>query len=195
MLHGHTGANLHQLGAQFESQLMTELCQLWRGIRMHTTPYHLQFNGVVELPSSTTADLMSRVGRVASSVNESVVGNTYMVTGEMVNLLMLGWESCLPDQLEFSPPPTKAQHAHKYVVKILKRLEKVHAILREEQAVIRQEDWEEPSLYAPGNWIWLLNERRKQGDNPKLEAKFVRPDPIINVLPKHTCLIERQGQS
>ena len=35
-------------GAQFESQLMEELCQLWRVERTRTTPYHPQANGIVE---------------------------------------------------------------------------------------------------------------------------------------------------
>ena len=35
----HTGQ-----GAQFESQLMTELCQLWSVNKTHTTSYHPQAN-------------------------------------------------------------------------------------------------------------------------------------------------------
>ena len=35
-------------GAQFESQLMTELCQLWGVDKTRTTPYHPQANGMVE---------------------------------------------------------------------------------------------------------------------------------------------------
>ena len=35
-------------GAQFESSLMAELCQLWKVEKTRTTPYHPQANGVVE---------------------------------------------------------------------------------------------------------------------------------------------------
>ena len=35
-------------GAQFKSQLMAELCQLWRVEKTRTTPYHPQANGMVE---------------------------------------------------------------------------------------------------------------------------------------------------
>ena len=35
-------------GAQFESQLMKQLCQLWHVDKTHTTPYHPQANGMVE---------------------------------------------------------------------------------------------------------------------------------------------------
>ena len=34
--------------AQFKSQLMAELCQLWNVEKTHTTPYHPQANGIVE---------------------------------------------------------------------------------------------------------------------------------------------------
>ncbi|XP_067932735.1 uncharacterized protein [Watersipora subatra] len=33
-------------GAQFKSQLMAEPCQLWNVEKTHTTPYHLQANGI-----------------------------------------------------------------------------------------------------------------------------------------------------
>ena len=35
-------------GAQFESQLLSELCRLWGVDKTRTTPYHPQANGVVE---------------------------------------------------------------------------------------------------------------------------------------------------
>ena len=36
------------LGRQFQSQLMAELCSLWQVDQAHTTPYHPQSNRVVE---------------------------------------------------------------------------------------------------------------------------------------------------
>ena len=39
----HTGQ-----GAQFKSQLMTELCRLWSVDKTRTTPYHPQANCMVE---------------------------------------------------------------------------------------------------------------------------------------------------
>ena len=35
-------------GPQFESQLLAELCQLWKVTKTRTTPYHPQANGMVE---------------------------------------------------------------------------------------------------------------------------------------------------
>ena len=51
--------------AQFESQLMAELCHLWNVRKTHTTHYHPQANGIVErnnrkLKNSLRALLLAR---------------------------------------------------------------------------------------------------------------------------------------
>jgi len=52
-------------GAQFQSQLMGDLCQVWGVNQSRTTPYHPQRNGVVEpnnrmLGSALRSLLLSR---------------------------------------------------------------------------------------------------------------------------------------
>ena len=46
------------LGRQFKSQLMAELCTLWRVNQTHTTPYHPQSNGVVERGNRVLGDAL-----------------------------------------------------------------------------------------------------------------------------------------
>lgn len=85
-------------GALFESQLMTELCQLWGMDKARTTPYHSQANGIVERGNSGLGDslraLLLRQGQgewdlVLSQIMRAFRGTPSSTTGETANLLML----------------------------------------------------------------------------------------------------------
>ena len=45
-----------------------------------------------------------------------------------------------------------------------------------------------------GNLVWLENKRRRKGENPKLQPKFVGPYEVLAAWGSHTYRIERQGQ-
>ena len=60
---------------------------------------------------------------------------------------------------------------------------------------IRQDDQEEPLLFAQGEVIWLQNRRRKKGESNKLQQKFVGPYHVVEAYSNHMYKIERQGQS
>ena len=45
-------------GTQFESELFTELCALWRVDKTRTSPYHPQSNGIVERGNRTLGDAL-----------------------------------------------------------------------------------------------------------------------------------------
>ena len=77
---------------------------------------------------------------------------------------------------------------------VRQRLEEAHSLLQEQQMHIRQEDDEEPPLYAVGDLVWLQNQRRRKGENPKLQPKFVGPYEVLAAWGNHTYRIERQGQ-
>jgi hypothetical protein len=60
---------------------------------------------------------------------------------------------------------------------------------------IRQEDVEEPLLFVEGDLVWLLNKRRRKGENPKLQPRFIGPYRVVEARANHTYKIDRQGQS
>ena len=87
-------------GAQFEPQLMTELCQLLGVDKTRTTPYHPQANGMVErnnkgLGDSLRAMLLGR-GQDERDVLlpqlRAYRGTPHTATGETANMMMLGRE-------------------------------------------------------------------------------------------------------
>ncbi|XP_067943126.1 uncharacterized protein [Watersipora subatra] len=122
-------------------------------------------------------------------------GNPHTVTGEMTNFMMFDRELRLPDQLECHPPPTETQSASDYVLQRQQRLEEAHEALSEAQMETRQADQEEPPLFTPGGWVWLVNRWRRRGPNAKLKAKFMGPYQVITAWPNHTYVVERQSQT
>ena len=66
-------------------------------------------------------------------------GTPHTATGETANVLMMGRELRLPDQLQHQPPPEEANPQHDFVVDMKERLEQAHEALRQQQLEIRQE--------------------------------------------------------
>ena len=175
-------------GAQFESQLMSELCQLWNVAKTHTTPYHPQANGMVERNNRGLGDslrtLLLNRGQdewdiLLPQVMRAFRGTPHSTTGETANLLMLGRELRLPDQLQHYPPPTEFQPQHAFAQATKETLDHAHELLRQQQMEIRQEDVEEPLLFVEGDLVWLLNKRRRKGENPKLQPRFIGPYRVV----------------
>ena len=103
-------------GAQFESELMQELCRLWGVAKTHTTPYHPQANGIVERNNRVLGDslrtlLLRREQEEWDSLLPQLMrafkGTPHSTTRETPNFLMLELELRLPDQLQNHPPPLR----------------------------------------------------------------------------------------
>ena len=190
-------------GAQFKSQLMTELCQLWGVDKTRTTPYHPQASGMVErnnkgLGNSLRAILLAR-GQDKWIVLLPKLLRAYQVTphtatGKTANM-MLGRELRLSDQLQQQPSPEESSPRHEFVDEIRDRLGQAHRALKQLQLKIWQDDQEEPLLFAPRDMVWLQNKRRKKGDINKLQQKFVGLYHVIETYDNHTYKIEQQGPS
>jgi len=77
---------------------------------------------------------------------------------------------------------------------MVEKMKVAHEILREKQWQVRKEDSEEPSLYQVGDWVWMVNYRRRRGQAAKLQPKFVGPYVVVEAMPNHTYKLERSGQ-
>ena len=100
--------------AQFKSQLITELCQLWGVNKTRTTLYHPQANGMVERNNKGLGDSLQAMLLGGGQEEWDVLlpqllrayrGTLHTATGETANMMMLGRELKLPDQLQQQPPP------------------------------------------------------------------------------------------
>jgi hypothetical protein len=191
-------------GAQFQSQLFQELCSLWRTEKTRTTPYHPQSNGVVErnnrgLGDALRALLLNQNQRewdlLLPQIMRAFRGTPHTTTGETPNLMMLGRELRLPDQLLYEPAPRPEQRCHEFTKETLERLEAVHQMLRDRQEQVRHADYLEPPLYRVGDLVLLESKRRRKGECPKLQPKFIGPFTVVKVYSNHTYLLEGAGQT
>ena len=82
-----------------------------------------------------------------------------------------------------------------YIQDLVGQLKEAHEVLREQQMKIREEDSEESPLFSEGDLVWLVNKRRKKGETPKLQPKYVGPYTILQSFANHTYKLERQGQA
>lgn len=81
------------------------------------------------------------------------------------------------------------------MVKLLQRLEEVHATLRHMQIAIKQEDRTEPPLSASRDWVWMVGKRRKRSGHPKLQARFLELYHVIKGRLNHTYQMKQQEKS
>jgi len=89
-------------GAQFQPQLMSDLCRLWGVNQSRTTPYHPHENGVVERNNRMLGDALRSLLRGRSQekwdtmlpqVMRAYRSTPHTSTDETPNLLMLGRDS------------------------------------------------------------------------------------------------------
>ena len=79
-----------------------------------------------------------------------------------------------------------------YIQDLVGQLKEAHEVLSEQQMKIREKDSEEPPLFSEGDLVWLVNKRRR-GENPKLQPKYVRPYTLLQSFANYTYKLERQG--
>ena len=121
-------------------------------------------------------------------------GTPNTTTGETANFMMLGWELRLPDQLIYDLPTSSETTQSQYVSELQERLRATHELLRDHQQEVPTTDSTEPLLFKSGDLVWLENKRRKKGENPKLQPKYVGPYEGKECRPNHTYLINRSQQ-
>jgi len=136
-------------GAQFQSQLLSDLCRVWGVNKSRTIPYHPQGNGVVERTNRVLGDSLRSLllGRgqeewdvVLPQVMRAYRDTPPTSTGETTNLLMLGRETRVPDHLNYHIPELLHSRVCQPIVYCC-------CILLEKQWQVRQEDSSGPPLY------------------------------------------------
>jgi len=189
-------------GAQFQSQLMSDLCKTWEVNQSRTTPYHPQGDRVVERNNRMLGDSPRSLliggsqeewDLVLPQIMQAYRRTPHSSTLETPNFLMLGRKTRVPEHLTYHVPAPES-NIHDYVDELITRMRTAHEVLREQQWQIRSDDSDDPPLYKVGDWVWMTSHRWRRGQAAKLKPKFVGPYCVIEVMPNHTYKVEHYGQ-
>ncbi|XP_067949617.1 uncharacterized protein [Watersipora subatra] len=120
-------------------------------------------------------------------------GTPHPATGETANFMMMGRELRLSDQLS-KPITADSQAVQPFVLELANWLEETYEIIQERQMKVRIEDDKEPPLFEVGDLVLLGNKRRRRGENPKLQPRYMGLYTITRCHANNTNQVERQGQ-
>ena len=192
-------------GAQFEGDLMTELCSLWKITKTRTSAYHPQSNGVVERGNRTLGDALRSMlvsyaqeqdswDRLLPQLMRAFRATPHSRTNETANFLMLGRECRLPDQLVYGTHTIQLTTRTSYAVALKNRLESAYDLLRLQQMLPpRSADCEDDLLFKPGDLVLVARKQKKKGVNPKLQSKFEGPFVISEAFGNGTYKVTGRG--
>ena len=128
-------------------------------------------------------------------VMRSIRASPHHSTGETANYMMFGRELRLPDQLIYGKATERETTREAYALDVQERLQKAHALLRQQQNRIRSEDVEAEPAFKEGDYVMMVNKRLKKGQTAKLAPKYVGPYKIMQVFPNRTYQLARDGQA
>ena len=117
---------ISDLGRNFESDLIKELCKIAGIKKLHTTPYHPQGNGQCERFNSTLCNMLGTLSDEEKSDWKSYLGcMTHASTTYSPYYLMFGRYPRIPIEVEFGlPKPNCGYNSSKsrYIQKLRRRL-------------------------------------------------------------------------
>ena len=184
------------MGAQFESKVIKEVCDMLHIRKTHTTPYHPQSDGLVERLNRTIQSML------ATSVNGQVeewesclpkvclAYNTskHAATGYTPFFLMFGRQPHMPLDIIYGVPPDHNQEHCQYAANIRRTMETAYQLAREnmQTSAIRQKEHYDLKVhgdkFAPGQLVWLCNPVVPKGKSKKLLAPWVGPYRVVKCL-------------
>ena len=184
------------MGAQFESRVVKEMCNLLHIRKTHTTPYHPQGDGLVERLNRTIQTMLTTTITSQAEDWESCLPkvclayNTskHVATGYTPFFLMFGRQPHMPLDIIYGVPPDYTQEHCEYATKLRKTMETAYHLAREnmQTAAIRQKEHYDLKVHGdkfiPGQLVWLCNPVVPKGNSKKLLAPWVGPYKVIKCL-------------
>lgn len=193
--HGTPRQLLTDLGTNFVSKLMKEICQILRIERLHTTAYRPQTNASLERSHRTLKDILSHyVNADHTDWDEwlpfavsAFCSTVHSMVGETPFFLMYGRDVELPFDEIFRPLKTRYDTDTNYASEMIQRLKIAHTRAREQldkniDRVHRTFNKKSADVkFKVGDRVYLFTPAVKVGTSAKLAKKWTGPYRIIEL--------------
>ncbi|MDZ7612307.1 MAG: RNase H-like domain-containing protein [Flavobacteriaceae bacterium] len=198
-------------GAEFESELFRQLCQMLEISKVRCSPYRPSTNGMLERFHRSLNSMLAKVVdsdqknwcEKLPGVVAAYRGTVHDTTGFSPNRLMFGRENRTPLDLVYGRP-AEAQtpvNVSQYVLDLENKLQACYELVRQHTgaAVQRRKDRYDtgvkPSAIGEGCWAWYFYPRRRVGLSPKWQSWYTGPYKILKLIDGHRVVIQRSKRA
>ena len=183
------------MGAQFESKLIKEMCTLLHINKTHTTPYHPQSDGLVERLNRTIQAMLATaidekdeweecLPKVCLAYNTS----EHSATGFTPFYMMFGRQANMPLDIIYGTPTSTRKDCAHYTMELKKTLEQAYQLARQNMgtAAARQKELYDRKVHGEkftvGQLVWLCNPVVPRGNSRKLHSPWVGPYKVVKCI-------------
>ncbi|BHF65275.1 hypothetical protein SprV_0200828500 [Sparganum proliferum] len=192
-------------GAQVESRLMGELCELPHIRKSCSTPWHPQGNGQVERTNRTLRGLIQSFvnGCPGSSWDVALPqcllayrSATYSSTGHTPFALMYGREVRLPLDTSCPLPLPSPEPPHEFVRNLRANLYRTHELAHTYFSTAHQRQKEyydrraHGAPYQPGDKVFWFQDRLPPGSADKFSTHWIGPFVVVEVPSEALCILK-----
>ncbi|BHF74384.1 hypothetical protein SprV_0501747000 [Sparganum proliferum] len=190
-------------GAQFESRLMGELCELLHIRNSRSTPWHRQGNGQEERTNRTLRGLIQSFvnGCPGSSWDVALPlcllayrSATHSSTGHTPFALLYGREVRFPLDTSCPPPPPSPEPPHEFVRNLRANLYRSHEIARTYLSTAHQRQKEyydrraHGAPYQPDDKVFWFQDRLPPGSADKFSTHRIGLFIVVEVPSEALCI-------
>jgi hypothetical protein len=193
-------------GRNFESELISQVCELLGIHKTRTTPYMPKSDGMVERFNRTLVDIVAIMIEPTKNQEDWDLQVDFATlayrcspqesTGETPNMMMLGREIALPLDL-MTEPPEDEKELRDYAEDLRERMRIAHDRARKKlqvEGMRRKKHYDgraTGSEVKEGDFVWLHNPAKKVGLSPKLMCRWEGPYLVIKRLSSVVFRIQR----
>jgi hypothetical protein len=202
---------LSDQGAEFESVMFKELCQLMNIHKIRTSPYRPSTNAVVERFHRTLNSMLAKVisenqrdwCEHLPSVMTAYRASVHESTQFSPNKIMFGRENRLPADIVLGRPADEIMYGtvNEYVEQTEARQRSDFALVRQHlgKAALRRKERYDGGMkrcaFIPGQLVWYFYPRKRPSLSPKWQSWYTGPYTVVREIDSHNLVIRKSKKS